>query len=313
MYVSNLIITKNDHEKSSRTIIYCCVHFLMVTSNDLGWPEMTIRQKWRAVKRNTIFSRLVRHKILENISKSEQKYFHFAMIWIDLVISSLILYHPGFVGPSRTDLTNKIKIHKIRFESKMIFEMDWNRKSPKTDRNRSKLIRTIQKWSKTTKMDQFRSKLGKSLIRLTASLNNYERDIFGYMQTFCQIKLTLISNMEFFSSHGKIFDLTHHFNFRFNCPKINKKYQFSIRKQQFFSKMTPKKRNRNLTSQIYQSQIQQSTSSGSDPDQKVRIFEFLAKVLKKAKFTNFRKLKNQFHALKCYLKAKKARKKILEI
>ena len=34
--------------------------------------------------------------------------------------------------------------------------------------------------------------------------------------------------------------------------------------------MTPKKRNRNLTSQIYQSQIQQSTSSGSDPDQKVR-------------------------------------------
>lgn len=35
--------------------------------------------------------------------------------------------------------------------------------------------------------------------------------------------------------------------------------------------MTPKKRNRNLTSQIYQSQIQQSTSSGSDPDQKVRI------------------------------------------
>ena len=36
--------------------------------------------------------------------------------------------------------------------------------------------------------------------------------------------------------------------------------------------MTPKKRNRNLTSQIYQSQIQQSTSSGSDPDQKVRFW-----------------------------------------
>ena len=35
-------------------------------------------------------------------------------------------------------------------------------------------------------------------------------------------------------------------------------------------KLTPKQRNRNLTSQIYQSQIQQSTSSGSDPDQKVR-------------------------------------------
>ena len=159
MYVSNLIITKNDHEKSSRTIIYCYVHFLMVTPNDLRWPEMTIRQKWCAVKRNTIFSRWVRHKILENISKSEQKYFHFAMIWIDLVISSLILYHPGFVGPSRTDLTNKIKIHKIRFESKMIFKMDWNRKSPKNwskpikiDKNHSEVIKNDQNGSVSIKM-----------------------------------------------------------------------------------------------------------------------------------------------------------------
>ena len=54
--------------------------------------------------------------------------------------------------------------------------------------------------------------------------------------------------------------------------------------------MTPKKRNRNLTSQIYQSQIQQSTSSGSDPDQKVRnsrIFDFF--FFEKSKFTKFEK------------------------
>ena len=70
--------------------------------------------------------------------------------------------------------------------------------------------------------------------------------------------------------------------------------------------MTPKKRNRNLTSQIYQSQIQQSTSSGSDPDQKVRnsrIFEFF---FEKSKVHKFSKFKNQFHGSKFYLKAKKA-------
>ena len=56
--------------------------------------------------------------------------------------------------------------------------------------------------------------------------------------------------------------------------------------------MTPKKRNRNLTSQIYQSQIQQSTSSGSDPDQKVRnsrIFEFFFEKSKVHKFSKFEK------------------------
>jgi len=37
------------------------------------------------------------------------------------------------------------------------------------------------------------------------------------------------------------------------------------------NKIKNKKRNRNLTSQIYQSQIQQSTSSGSDPDQKATL------------------------------------------
>ena len=56
--------------------------------------------------------------------------------------------------------------------------------------------------------------------------------------------------------------------------------------------MTPKKRNRNLTSQIYQSQIQQSTSSGSDPDQKVRNFRIFAKFSgnsQKIKKTTFEK------------------------
>ena len=69
--------------------------------------------------------------------------------------------------------------------------------------------------------------------------------------------------------------------------------------------MTPKKRNRNLTSQIYQSQIQQSTSSGSDPDQKVRFWNG-KNFHKSAKFTDFRMSKNQFHGSKHYLKAKKA-------
>ena len=56
--------------------------------------------------------------------------------------------------------------------------------------------------------------------------------------------------------------------------------------------MTPKKRNRNLTSQIYQSQIQQSTSSGSDPDQKVRnsrIFDFFFRKKQVHKFSKFEK------------------------
>ena len=60
----------------------------------------------------------------------------------------------------------------------------------------------------------------------------------------------------------------------------------------FFAKMTPKKRNRNLTSQIYQSQIQQSTSSGSDPDQKVRnsrIFQFFFEKSKVHKLSKFEK------------------------
>ena len=65
------------------------------------------------------------------------------------------------------------------------------------------------------------------------------------------------------------------------APKLTKngfsvrKYQFIVGPSLYFCvKMTPKKRNRNLTSQIYQSQIQQSTSSGSDPDQKVKILVF---------------------------------------
>ena len=64
------------------------------------------------------------------------------------------------------------------------------------------------------------------------------------------------------------------------APKSTK-YRFeNIIYLHFLLKMTPEKRNRNLTSQIYQSQIQQSTSSGSDPDQKVRnsrIFDFFRK------------------------------------
>ena len=97
------------------------------------------------------------------------------------------------------------------------------------------------------------------------------------------------------------------------APKLTKngisvrKYQFIVGPSLYFcAKMTPKKRNRNLTSQIYQSQIQQSTSSGSDPDQKVRNSRILEFFSQKAKFTNCQSLKNQFHGVKCYLKAKKA-------
>ena len=131
MYVSNLIITKNDHEKSSRRIIYCCVHFLMVTSNDLRWPEMTIRQKWCAVKRNTIF--LVEFdikfwKIFPNQSKNIFTLPWSGLIWLYPVWSCII---PGSSGRPGRIWQIKLRFIKSDLSLKWFFKLDWNRKSPK--------------------------------------------------------------------------------------------------------------------------------------------------------------------------------------
>ena len=91
------------------------------------------------------------------------------------------------------------------------------------------------------------------------------------------------------------------------APKSTK-YRFeNIIYLHFLLKMTPEKRNRNLTSQIYQSQIQQSTSSGSDPDQKVRNSRIFVFFSKKAKFTNFQSLKINFMARNFTWKRKRRR------
>ena len=127
--------------------------------------------------------------------------------------------------------------------------------------------------------------------------------ISGPMQTFCQIKLTLISKIEK-NSNQSIFTLfiknliPDYSNFLFDFVPKQARKSFNLKNFNIFwpkitffwpnfisfSEMTPKKRNRNLTSQIYQSQIQQSTSSGSDPDQKVRLIDFRSKLFEMAHF-----------------------------
>ena len=178
-----MVTNLNFHQK---VIMYHFVHFLMVTSHDLKWPKCWPLYKLDTVPRKKIKflspcgprmagpTRLGCQWILEimifpnhqlSICLVENS---FNSPWSGLIVisrfmASLILYHPGFVG---RNLTNKIKIHQIWFQSKMIFLNFWTE-------NHQKLIETDQNWSEPIKNDQkwieieFRSKLGRLKMMLT--------------------------------------------------------------------------------------------------------------------------------------------------